>query len=519
MRGRRGFAKALTVGAAAVALSRGPSILPRTREDEAVVRAGAAVMGGAAGVLVDEIAVRLGRRLPGGRAAAGALLVLFGLAGRSATPRAGRAGRAASAAETASAVTAFAAGAGEAGALLLGRAPHDLRAFVAGQALALALGAGLALRALTRRLGEPADLVKAALVYDYLPSVSGGEGSAAPLETLDREGRKFLGLAVPAAAIEDVMGAPARDPVRVYAGLGSAPTPRARVALALADVERLGALSRGRLLVACATGSGFVNPVLVQAEEYMSCGDVATISVQYNNKRSHRSLGNIPVARETYRLLLEGLAERIGALEPAARPEILVYGESLGALIGAEVVAEGGLGLLRELEISRAALVGLPYLGARRLIDLRRKEGGVPENVGVFGGAEELLRLSEEEQARLRYVVLTHPEDPVANYTGKQLLWRRPFWLPRAGRNPRIPPGVRWLPGITFLHALFDVKNGTAFGVEFEAYAHDYRAEVPAIARVALGHRDVSDAQLAEIAARTAESWREQDARQRGDRL
>jgi uncharacterized membrane protein len=127
--------------------------------------------------------------------------------------------------------------------------------------------------------------------------------------------------------------------------------------------------------------------------------------------------------------------------------------------------------------------------------------------------------LPEEEQGRLRYVVLTHPEDPVANYTGKQLLWRRPFWLPRSGGHPRIPPGVRWLPGITFLHALFDVKNGTAFGVEFEAYAHDYRAEAPAIARVAFGHRDVSDAQLAEIAARTAESWREQDARQRGARL
>ena len=515
MRERRGFAKALTVAAAAATLSRRPSILPRPREDQAVIYAGAALMGAAAGALGDEVAVRLARRLPGGRATAGGLLVLAGLGGRRASPRAGRAGPATSAVETASSVTAFTAGAGEVGAFVLERLPRELRAFVVGEALALALGGALALRALTRRLAEPADRVKASLVYDYLPSVSGGEGSAAPVATLDREGRKFLGLAVPARAIEEVMGAPTRDPVRVYVGLASAPTPRERVALALAEIERLDALSRRRLLVVCPTGAGFVNPVVVEAEEYMSRGDVAAVCVQYNNQRSHRSLGNVPVARETYRFLLGGLAERIRAMDAGARPEVVVYGESLGALIAAEVVAEGGLGLLEELEISRAALVGLPYAGARKLIDLRRKEGVVPESVGVFATAEEMSMLPEEEQARLRYVVLTHPEDPVANYTGKQLLWRRPFWLPRSGGHPRIPPGVRWLPGITFLHALFDVKNGTAFDVEFEAYAHDYRAEVPALVRVAFGHRDVSTAQLGRIAERTARSAREQDARQR----
>jgi uncharacterized membrane protein len=74
---------------------------------------------------------------------------------------------------------------------------------------------------------------------------------------------------------------------------------------------------------------------------------------------------------------------------------------------------------------------------------------------------------------------------------------------------------MRWMPGITFLQVLLDVKNGTSFGPEFAAYGHDYRAELPRVVRIAFGHRDVTDAQLRAIEERTARSAREQDARQR----
>jgi uncharacterized membrane protein len=515
MRVRGTFARALPVGAAAAVLARGPSLLPRGPEDQAVISAGAAAMGGLAGAFAGGVAALAARRSRGTRVAASSALSAAGLAGWTLAGRVGRRGRAASAAESASSVTAFAAGIGEAGEVLLERMPRGATAYLAFEAGALGVRAGLALRALTRRLAEPTDLVKASIPYEYLPSVSGGKGSAAPVATLDREGRKFLGLATPASAIAEVTAEPARDPVRVYVGLASAPTPGERAALALRELERLGAYSRARLVIACPTGSGFVNPVLVEAEEHMSRGDVATVALQYNNQRSHRSLGNVPLARDTYRLLLEGLAGRIRALDRSDRPEVVVYGESLGALVGAELVAQGGLGLLEELEITRAALVGLPYAGARKLIDLRRKEGVVPESVGVFATAEEITALAEAERHRLRYIVLTHPEDPVANYTGTQLLWRRPFWLPRRGRHPRIPRGMRWTPGITFLHVLLDVKNGTSFAPEFAAYGHDYRAELPRVVRIAFGHRDVTDTQLRAIEERTARSAREQDARQR----
>jgi hypothetical protein len=75
---------------------------------------------------------------------------------------------------------------------------------------------------------------------------------------------------------------------------------------------------------------------------------------------------------------------------------------------------------------------------------------------------------------------------------------------------------MRWMPGITFLQVLFDVKNGTSFVPVFEPRAHDYRAEHPEIVRVAYGHDDVTDEQLNEIAARTLASAERQWERERG---
>ena len=173
--------------------------------------------------------------------------------------------------------------------------------------------------------------------------------------------------------------------------------------------------------------------------------------------------------------------------------------------------------MAERFRVARGVLLGIPHGGAYKLVRMRRASDRLPEGVGLFGTAEELEALSADERRELRYAIVTHPEDPVANYTGLQLLWRRPFWLrPRRRRSPRIPAAMRWMPGITFLQVLFDVKNGTSFVPVFEPRAHDYRAEHPAIVRAAYGHEDVTDEQLEEIAARTVASAERQWERERG---
>jgi uncharacterized membrane protein len=479
---RRTSGRALVLGVVAGLLARGPSLAPRTEADGRLIVGGAALMGAAAGTVLEELTIRLARRAPGGRPAVVAVLAALGLGGRGWAAR--RSGRPiADGVETASTVV-LAACATEPAVRIVDRAPPLLRLLaLAWVGRLVALGT-TELIALQRRLGEPQDLVKASVTYDYLSTVSVGGASAIALETLDREGRKFLGLATPAARIEEVTGRTALDPIRVYVGLESTPDPAARARLAATELERLGAFERSRILVVCTTGAGFVHPVPLEAEEYLCRGDVATVALQYGNQRSYRSLKAVPTGVQTYRLLLEAIAAR------ARAPELLLYGESLGAWIGAGALA-GPEGVWP----ARVLLVGPPHGAAELVDDLRRV---LPED---------------------RVTVVVHPEDPVANYSGPRLLWRRPPWLP-AGRppDPRIPRGMRWLPGITFLQVLFDVKNGTIFPVELGTTGHDYRRELPAIVRDAFGHADASGELLRAIEERVQDSARAQAERERAGR-
>jgi uncharacterized membrane protein len=516
---RRPLKKALLVGLFAAALSGRRSLVPRRGEDQALVATGSGLMGAAAGAVGELMLASAARRLPGGRRSALVLFLAPAGAGVAVVRAGRRRGGLASAAESASLVSLAAVGAGEAAMQGYERLPAVHRVDLIRRAGAIAAAAAAAVLALRRKLAEPLDLRKASIAYPFLPSVSGGDGSAAPRATLDREGRKFLGLAASADAIGDVMGASAQDPIRVYVGLATAPTPEERVEAAVRELDRLGAFERKRVLALCPAGPGFVNPVPVEAEEYMSLGDVASVAVQYSTKRAHRAKDERPLARATFRLLLERLRDRLSAVDDDRRSELLVYGESLGAWIGAEIFSAGGWKTLDELRVDRAVLVGVPYWGAQQLALVKRQLGDLPSSVGVFTTADELAAIERERLRALRYVVFIHPEDPVSYFSGRRLLWERPSWLPIGPRHPRIGGGMWWMPGITWLQVLFDVKNATGSGPRFEAYAHDYRPELPAMLRVAFGHLDVSDEQVARIEEATVRSWEHQAAREAAARV
>ena len=512
--------RALMLASACGLLSRGRSILPRTPQDQVLISTGAGLMGAAAGVVAEGATVVTARLVPGprrrGRVVATGLLA--GLAGGALAWASRRRPDDARAAlvDTARRVGVVATVGGELSLALHARLPAPLRSNLTRSVWATGLAAGSALRALRRRLAEPGDLVMAGIGYEFLPTVSGGEGSLLPVAELDREGRKFLGCAVSAARIAEVVGGVALDPIRVYAGLGSASSPVQRARLAVAELGRLGGLERSRIVLYCPTGSGFVNPIAAASEELMSRGDVASVAFQYSNKRSVRARKHLGRARETWWLLLEELDRALAPIPAERRPEIIVYGESLGAQVVAEVLSEGGTETMRSFNIARGALMGLPFDGMQKLRALRQRGEPLPGGLGVFSDLERLTALPFREQEAIRYLIFTHAEDPVANFSGTRLLWERPGWLRPEGRHLRLPAGMRWLPGITYLHVMFDIKNGTSFGPAFDAYAHDYRRELPTLLRIAFGHSDVTGEELRAVERETARAAVDQAERERG---
>jgi uncharacterized membrane protein len=332
-----------------------------------------------------------------------------------------------------------------------------------------------------------------------LPTVSGGPGSAVPWATLGREGRRHALACVrpqplperpggaPDLSLETVMGEPARAaPVQVYVGLDSARSARERVDLALAEMERTGAFDRSLLVLVSPTGTGYVNYVAVAALQYLTLGDVATVTLQYSRRPSPLSLRMIKAAREQNRLLwlrvLQRVRERSGP-----RPRVVLFGESLGAHTSQDVFLHWGTLGLEALGIDRALWIGTPYgskwmqqvTGEDRL-DVDRDAVVVVNDLG------QLEQLVAQRGARPRFVLLSHDNDGVTKF-GPDLLWSPPGWLgpdrPRPehvdGSSPRgIPPGMRWRPITTFFQSLVDMKNAQVPG-DYRAWTHDYRADLP----------------------------------------
>jgi uncharacterized membrane protein len=360
---------------------------------------------------------------------------------------------------------------------------------------------------------------------------SGGPGSLVPWVTLGREGRRHMLTHVrpspvpgrppglPDLSIATVMGVPAVNaPAQIYIGLDSATTARDRVDLALGEMDRTGAFDRSLIMLVSPTGTGYVNYVAVASAQYLSRGDLATVTLQYSKRPSPLSLGQVRGAREQNRLLWLRILERIHA-RSGPRPRVVLFGESLGAHTSQDVFLHWGTLGLQALGIDRALWIGTPYgsgwmhevTGEDRL-DVDR------ESVAVVNDFDQLLALGEERRARLRYVLLSHDNDGVTKF-GLDLLTTAPRWLgperPSAERvesaSPRgIPPHMRWRPITTFFQTLVDVKNAQVPGT-YGAWGHDYRTDLPRFVSEVYGLPATPD-QLARIeaAVRQRETLREQ---------
>lgn len=335
------------------------------------------------------------------------------------------------------------------------------------------------------------------------PLVSGGDSSVIPFSELGQQGRRYVTDVLTPELIQQVMDEPAlAQPIRTYVGFDSEPIYQTgRAELALAELERTGAFDRAYLLLISPTGTGWVDHTVIETAEFLTRGDIATCCIQYGRYPSFLSVQKVALGRRQFRLLLWGIKQRLAERPPERRPRVLVFGESLGAWASSDVVMFQGIEGFDHYGIHRALWVGLPWLAKwSRMGMTRGRSDLVPEGtVGVFDRYEQLAALSEAQRDRLRAVVLSHDNDPIAVF-GPELLVQRPWWLVEGRRGRGVPDAMHWRPLVTFIQTAMDAANAmVSVPGQFASFGHDYRADMAHFVQQAFRLPAATDEQLSRI--------------------
>ncbi|MDP4508795.1 alpha/beta hydrolase [Nonomuraea turcica] len=294
--------------------------------------------------------------------------------------------------------------------------------------------------------------------------VSGGPGSLVTWESLGKEGRRFTGTATTRARLAAFSGRPAADPIRVYVGLDSTRSPQAQAALAVRELERADAFSRPVLAVLGTTGTGWVDPHIADALEYMYNGRSAMVALQYSYLPSWASfLLDRDKAAAAGRALFEAVRARWARLPPGERPKLVLSGESLGSY-----QLEGAFLDLEDLaaKADGAVFVGPPNANHIWRSVTNGREPGSPVWRPVYQGGKTVRFAQHPDDldrppgpwVRPRVVYLQNASDPVV-WWSPELIYRRPAWLEGA-RGPGMNPEMNWFPLVTFWQVLVDLTAG-----------------------------------------------------------
>ena len=314
---------------------------------------------------------------------------------------------------------------------------------------------------------------------------SGSASSLVPWITLGRQGRTFVDTGPTPAEIDrfsrGFSEAPAMEPVRVYVGLkslssdslaGSIPSPfavRAEADLAVRELERTGAFRRKVLVVATTTGTGWLNPAMIDPLEYMYNGDTAVVALQYSYLPSWISfLVDKAPATEAGQDLFDAVYARWHSLPPGQRPRLVEFGESLGSFGGE--AAFSGTDDLRD-RTSGALWVGPTNSNALWGRFTAFRDPGSPPWRPVYQGGRTVRFGSAPSQLlspesgggaweHPRVVYLQNPSDPIVWWSW-QLAFHQPDWL-RGRRPPDVSPAMHWYPLVTCWQVAADLALSTA---------------------------------------------------------
>ncbi|HEX2704833.1 MAG TPA: alpha/beta-hydrolase family protein [Candidatus Lustribacter sp.] len=322
---------------------------------------------------------------------------------------------------------------------------------------------------------------------------SGGPGSTEPWTSLGQDGAIFVSSGPSQSDIVAATGRPAREPIRVYAGVGDGRSMEQTRDAAVAELERTGAFDRAAILVVTSTSTGFINEWSAAAFEYLGGGDTAVVSLQYSTLPS--AVAFLTAAQDppqAGRLLLDGVAARVTQRPVGRRPKVYAAGESLGAY--------GGNGAFASPEDMLARVDGALWTGtpsftdnARALASSRALGSTVVDpvvdngaHVRFAGSPAELTAdqfgrdLGSWRYPRVAY--LQHPSDPVV-WWSTDLIFATPPWLDvtRTASSPMAQ--MSWMPLVTFWQVTADLAMANSVPGGF---GHRYFADetVPAWAGI-----------------------------------
>lgn len=315
------------------------------------------------------------------------------------------------------------------------------------------------------------------------PERSGSPASFADWDSLGFQGRNFVATGPRAAELEEVNGAPAKEPIRVYAGLHTGDTDDQRIAVLLSELERTHAFDRKLLVIVPTTGTGWVNPVAARALELMYNGDTAMVGMQYSYLPSWISfMGDREKSMNNGRLMIDAIHARWEQLPPEHRPELVLYGESLGSMAG-----QGAFSWLPD--ISRMGFSSVLWVGPPNASPLWRgltvrRDPGTPEVRPRYDNGR-TVRFSEAADAAeiahdaappwegTRVLFLQHPSDPIV-WWSTDLLFSEPDWLVEPPGGDRTA-SMRWYPIITFWQVAADITNASSVP---NGHGHNYGESV-----------------------------------------
>jgi len=313
------------------------------------------------------------------------------------------------------------------------------------------------------------------LVQPQAAERSGSPASLASWDSLGREGRIFVGKGPSVSQIQAFHTEPAKQPIRVYAGLDSAATATERAKLAVAELKRTHAFDRKYLVVATPTGSGWLEAEATESFEYLHNGDTAIVGQQYSFLPSWISyLADGPKAQETGRALFDEVFAAWSELPDDKRPKLIAYGLSLGSQGGQ--AAYTGVGGLRNT-VDGALFIGTPNTVPlwRNITDHR--DAGSPEWQPVyqkgqsvrFASSSDDIRNNDDNWQGTRILYLQHASDPITWFSF-DLILHKPDWL-KEPRGTGVSPDVSWYPFVTFVQLGIDQFFGGAMPL---GHGHNY---------------------------------------------
>lgn len=304
---------------------------------------------------------------------------------------------------------------------------------------------------------------------------SGSPNSLVAWDSLGRQGRSFAAGGPSQADLQKLSNQKPVQPVRVYVGVQSASTIKQRAALAVQELKRSGGFDRKVINVVVPTGTGWMNPQLVDSLEYLYNGDTAQVGVQYSYLPSWISFAvDKEKAQAAGRELFNQVYDAWEQLPQNNRPKLVVTGLSLGSF-GAQAAFSGQADLQNRTS-------GAIFMGTPNDTELWRqfttdRDVGSPQIQPVYSNGK-TVRFGASVHAATdlapawktpRVLYLQHASDPIV-WWSPQLILNKPDWL-KEPRGNDVVKNINWFPFVTFAQVTID----QFFGVTApNGHGHNY---------------------------------------------